>query len=76
MEPVEPKPKPTKTIKAWKPKVQQMKEQPYMIEALLALKEQSKPKKIYLQALNLQIKLFHYTSILLPRKSWLEFVWK
>ena len=47
-----------------------------MVEALsLALQEQ-KPKKMCLQAMDIQIKLFDHTSIFILRKSWLEFVQK
>ena len=50
-------------------------EEPPKVESSPTLEDQ-KPKKMCLRALDIQIKLFGYTSILLPRKNWLEFVWK
>ena len=38
--------------------------------------QEQKPKKMCLQALDIQIKLFGYTSVLLLRRSWLEFIQK
>ena len=66
------KPKQTKTLQVWKPKADQILK-PHRIEASPALQEQ-KPKKMCLRALDIQIKLFGHTSILLPIKGWLKFV--
>ena len=64
------KPKQTKTIQVWKPKAEQLQKDPHRVESLLAPQEQ-KPKERCLQALDIQIKLFGYTSVLLSEEvSW------
>jgi hypothetical protein len=76
----EPKPKepPTtkKIMQVWKVKHAISTKTPYIVEATSNIKEQSKPYKMCLQALDLQLKLFGRTSVLLPRTRWLDFVQK